>query len=87
MTNDQAVREVLLRQDEEYRRLSVQHQGYETRLRELTGHLYPSGDDELEKVRLKKMKLQDQIRLKLRNALVPLKGNSINRIRLVQKQE
>ena len=73
MTNDQAVREVLLQQDEEYRRLSVQHQSYETRLRELTGHPYPTGDDELEKARLKKMKLQvkDQMEGILRRHLTP----------------
>ena len=79
MTNAQAVREVLMQQDEEYRRLSVQHQSYETRLRELTGHPYPTGDDELEKARIKKMKLQvkDQMEGILRRYLTPrLVGNS-----------
>ena len=43
------------------------------RQRELTGHPYPTGDDELEKVRLKKMKLQvkDQMEGILRRHLTP----------------
>ena len=73
MRNDQAVREVLLQQDEEYRRLAVEHQNYETRLRELTGQPYPTGDDEFEKARIKKMKLQvkDQMEGILRRHLTP----------------
>ena len=73
MTNDQAVREVLLQQDDEYRRLSLQHEGYETRLHELSGQPYPTGDDELEKARIKKMKLQvkDQMEGILRRHLTP----------------
>ena len=73
MRNDQEVREVLLQQDQEYRRLAVQHQNYETRLRELTGHPYPTGDDEFEKARIKKMKLhvKDQMEGILRRHLTP----------------
>jgi len=73
MRNDQEVREVLLEQDQEYRRLAVQHQNYEIRLRELTGHPYPTGDDEFEKARIKKMKLQvkDQMEGILRRHLTP----------------
>ena len=73
MRNDQEVREVLLQQDQEYRRLAVQHQNYEIRLRELTGHPYPTGDDEFEKARIKKMKLQvkDQMEGILRRHLTP----------------
>ena len=73
MRNDQEVREVLLEQDQEYRRLAVQHQNYEIRLRELTGHPYPTGDDEFEKARTKKMKLQvkDQMEGILRRHLTP----------------
>ncbi len=73
MRNDQEVREVLLQQDQEYRRLAVQHQNYETKLRELTGQPYPTGDDEFKKVRIKKMKLQvkDQMEGILRRHLTP----------------
>ena len=73
MRNDQEVREVLLQQDQEYRRLAVQHQNYEIRLRELTGHPYPTGEDEFEKARIKKMKLQvkDQMEGILRRHLTP----------------
>jgi hypothetical protein len=73
MRNDQEVREVLLEQDQEYRRLAVQHENYEIRLRELTGHPYPTGDDEFEKARIKKMKLQvkDQMEGILRRHLTP----------------
>ncbi len=73
MRNDQEVREVLLQQDQEYRRLAVEHHNYEIRLRELSGHPYPTGDDEFEKARIKKMKLQvkDQMEGILRRHLTP----------------
>ena len=79
MTREQHVRDVLLQQDDEYRRLAGQHQALESRLRELLGNPYPSGDDEFEKATLKKKKLQlkDQMEHILRRHLTPSLSENI----------
>ena len=73
MTSEQHVRDVLLQQDVEYRRLAEQHQALEVRLRDLLSYPYPSGDDEFEKTTLKKKKLhiKDQMEHILRRHLAP----------------
>ena len=58
MASSQQLRETLLRTDEEFRRLSDQHHDLEIRLNELSRQLYSNGPEELEKVTLKKKKLQ-----------------------------
>ena len=78
MTRSQHVREVLLEEDDEYRRLAEQHHDLDTRLNELLGYQYPSGADELEKATLKKRKLQvkDQMEQILRRHLTPHLGDA-----------
>ena len=63
MTREQHAREVLLQEDDEYRRLAEQHQQLESRLGELLGNRYPSGADDLERTTLKKQKLQVKDRM------------------------
>ncbi len=62
MTREQHAREVLLQEDDEYRRLAEQHQELESRLDKLLGHPYPSSDH-LERTTLKKQKLQVKDRM------------------------
>ncbi len=63
MTREQHAREMLLQEDDEYRRLAEQHQELESRLDELLGNRYPSGADDLERITLKKQKLQVKDRM------------------------
>jgi uncharacterized protein YdcH (DUF465 family) len=53
-----AVREQLLAQNEEFRRLSQEHQQYAQRLDSLITKRYLSEDEKVEEVRLKKLKLR-----------------------------
>lgn len=52
------VRESLLASNEEFRRLAQEHAQYSQRLDTLCQKPYPSEDDKLEQVRLKKLKLR-----------------------------
>ena len=52
------LREILVQTDEEFRHLSEQHRELESRLTELSRHLYLSAPEERERVTLKKRKLQ-----------------------------
>ena len=52
------VRESLLASNEEFRRLAQEHESYSQRLDTLSQKPYPSEDDKLEQVRLKKLKLR-----------------------------
>ena len=63
MTREHHAREVLLKEDDEYRRLAEQHQELESRLDELLGNPYPSGADDFERITLKKQKLQVKDRM------------------------
>ena len=73
MINLQQLRKTLLQIDEEFRQLADQHQDLDVRLTELVRNPYPSGDDELEKVALKKRKLQlkDRMEFILRQRCIP----------------
>jgi uncharacterized protein YdcH (DUF465 family) len=55
-TND-PVRDELLKTNPEFRDLVHQHQNFENRLSELAHLTYPSDDEQLEEVTLKKKKL------------------------------
>jgi uncharacterized protein len=56
--NPVALKERLLSQNEEYRRLDQQHHEYETRLLALTEKVVLSDDEQVEETTLKKKKLQ-----------------------------
>jgi uncharacterized protein YdcH (DUF465 family) len=60
---DEALRNELLATDEEYRRLSDEHQNFEKRLAELTLKSLPSQEDELEEkqIKLQKLRLKDRM--------------------------
>jgi len=52
------VRDLLLANNEEFRRLSQEHQQYSQRLDSLINKRYLSEDEKVEEVRLKKLKLR-----------------------------
>lgn len=47
----------LMETNEEYRQLAAQHSAYDRRLEELSTRKYPSQEEQLEEMRLKKLKL------------------------------
>ena len=51
------LKEELMRQDSEFRELAKEHGRYEQRLSELSSLSYPSDEEQLEEVTLKKKKL------------------------------
>ena len=63
MNREQHAREALLEEDDEYRDLAEQHRALESRLAELLGHPYRSGDDLMEEATLKKKKLHIKDRM------------------------
>ena len=52
------IKEILLRQDEEFQRLADEHKRYDDELRDLSGRKYLTPPDQLREVELKKKKLQ-----------------------------
>ncbi len=52
-----AIREKLAREDEDYRRLLAKHHEYDARLEELRGRRFLTEEEQVEEVRLKKLKL------------------------------
>jgi uncharacterized protein YdcH (DUF465 family) len=57
MTNTDGLREQLMMSDPEFRELAREHGRYEERLSELSALAYPSTEEQLEEVTLKKKKL------------------------------
>jgi uncharacterized protein len=51
------LKEELIRQDAEFRELAKEHSRYEQRLSELSSLAYPSDEEQLEEITLKKKKL------------------------------
>jgi uncharacterized protein len=56
-TNTDSLREHLIMTDPEFRELAREHGRYEARLSELTALAYPSDEEQLEEITLKKKKL------------------------------
>ena len=52
------VREQLLASSDEFRRLADEHSTYSQRLESLANKKYPSEEDKIEEIRLKKLKLR-----------------------------
>ena len=57
MTNTDSLKEQLIAVDPEFRELAREHGRYEQRLSELSSLQYPSDEEQLEEVTLKKKKL------------------------------
>ena len=56
-TNTDSLKEQLMQSDPEFRELAREHGRYEERLSQLTALAYPSDEEQLEEVTLKKKKL------------------------------
>ena len=56
--NVQELKDLLLKTDEEFRQLASQHHQLDDRLHELTSKPYLSETDQVEEIKLKKLKLQ-----------------------------
>lgn len=57
ITTTDKLKEELIRHDAEFRELAKEHGRYEARLSELTSLAYPSDEEQLEEITLKKKKL------------------------------
>ena len=57
MTNPDSLKEQLMMSDPEFRELAREHGRYEERLSELSALTYPSDEEQLEEITLKKKKL------------------------------
>lgn len=57
MTNTDSLKEQLMASDPEFRDLAREHGRYEERLSELSALAYPSDEEQLEEITLKKKKL------------------------------
>jgi uncharacterized protein YdcH (DUF465 family) len=55
---DVEIRDVLVRENDEYRRLYEKHQGFEERLAALNGRVFLSDQEQLESTKIKKEKLR-----------------------------
>ena len=53
----------LMETNEEFKNLVEQHSGYDRRLEEINGSRYPSQDEQIEEMELKKRKLQTKDRM------------------------
>ena len=58
MATTDSLKEELINRDPEFRELAREHHKYEERLSELSALSYPSDEEQLEEITLKKKKLQ-----------------------------
>lgn len=67
ISKTEAVRDELMKVDSKFRDLVHQHQNFEDRLNELSSLTYPSEDEQLEEIKIKKLKLslKDQMYAKI----------------------
>jgi uncharacterized protein YdcH (DUF465 family) len=67
ISKTEAVRDELMKVDSKFRDLVHQHQSYEDRLNELSSLTYPNEDEQLEEIKIKKLKLnlKDQMYAKI----------------------
>ncbi len=67
--NDAEVRDALLREDEDFKRLARKHEEYEERLVALQSRHFLSEEEKLEEVQIKKLKLRlkDQMEDRVRH--------------------
>ena len=70
MSSALSTRRQLARENPDYQRLARKHEEYDARLRELRSHRYLSDEEQMEEVRLKKLKLalKDQMEAIVRRA-------------------
>jgi uncharacterized protein YdcH (DUF465 family) len=61
----EADRRAILEQDEDFRRLAEKHRRCEARLQELQARHYPSPEEQLEEIQLKKEKLALKDRMRI----------------------
>ena len=57
MTRDEEIKEYLISNNADFKRLVEEHQSYDSRLRELANRPHVSGQEQIEEVQLKKKKL------------------------------
>ena len=69
MSQNESLKQELLDSDDEYRRLSEEHQNYERRLESLHGKSFFSEEDEQEekRIKLQKLRLKDRMQIILRD--------------------
>jgi uncharacterized protein YdcH (DUF465 family) len=69
-TPTEAIREQLMAKNEHYRRLQEQHARYDFQLEQLTSKAHLTEEEQLEEVRLKKLKLwaKDQMEMLVQKA-------------------
>ena len=57
MTRDEEIKEFLISNNADFKRLVEEHQSYDNKLRELANRSHVSGQEQIEEVQLKKKKL------------------------------
>ncbi len=69
-TPTEAIREQLMAKNEQYRHLQEQHARYDSQLEQLTSKVHLTEEEQLEEVRLKKLKLwaKDQMEMLVQKA-------------------
>ena len=61
--NDEEIKELLRRENEEFRKLNEEHKNLKTLLAEMDKKVYLSADEEIERKKLQKLKLSKKDRM------------------------